>query len=163
MALGEVRAADWWRVVRREIFTGVALGVMLAVVGSVRVLIWGVAGAYGKHYLLVSFTVATSLVGVVTFGTFAGASLPFVLRKFGVDPASASAPFVATLVDVTGLIIYFTIAAVILRIAIGHALLAIAIAVLKFVVARVRFGDASSIDADFFHDVFLIANEVRDH
>ena len=75
--------------------------------------------------------VATSLVGVVTFGTFAGASLPFVLRKFGVDPASASAPFVATLVDVTGLIIYFTIAAVILRIAIGHALLAIAIAVLK--------------------------------
>ena len=115
MALGEVRAADWWRVVRREIFTGVALGVMLAVVGSVRVLIWGVAGAYGKHYLLVSFTVATSLVGVVTFGTFAGASLPFVLRKFGVDPASASAPFVATLVDVTGLIIYFTIAAVILH------------------------------------------------
>ena len=115
MALGEVRAADWWRVVRREIFTGVALGVMLAVVGSVRVLIWGVAGAYGIHDVLVSFTVATSLVGVVTFGTFAGASLPFVLRKFGVDPASASAPFVATLVDVTGLIIYFTIAAVILH------------------------------------------------
>jgi magnesium transporter len=81
-----------------------------------RILVWqAVAKSYGEHYLLVALTVACSLVGVVMFGTTAGSMLPFVLRRVGVDPASASAPFVATLVDVTGLIIYFTIAAMIMR------------------------------------------------
>jgi magnesium transporter len=80
----------------------------------VRVIIWGAAGSYGDHYVLIGATVALSVVGVVTFGTFVGAMLPFILRRIGADPASASAPFVATLVDVTGLVIYFLIATAIL-------------------------------------------------
>ncbi|MFL5515139.1 MAG: magnesium transporter [Gemmatimonadales bacterium] len=115
MALGEVRIRDWWRVARREILTGLALGLIHGVIGLVRILDWQAVGqVYGEHYLLVAFTVAGSLVGVVMFGTLAGSMLPFVLRRLGADPASASAPFVATRVDVTGLVIYFTVARVLL-------------------------------------------------
>ena len=116
MALGELRLRDWFRVVRRELFAGIALGSVLAVIGLARILIWQkISGAYGVHYALIAVTIACSLIGVVTFGTIAGSMLPFVLRRCGLDPASASAPFVATLVDVTGLIIYFNFAAFILR------------------------------------------------
>src|SRR5262245_11273806 len=121
MALGEVTLRDWWRVIRREVAAGLTLGCMLGTIGISRILLWqAVALAtdkdlYGQHYLLVAMTVGASLVGVVLFGTLAGAMLPFVLRRLGLDPASASAPFVATLVDVTGLIIYFTVASIVLR------------------------------------------------
>jgi magnesium transporter len=115
MALGEVRLRDWWRVAGREILTGVTLGLLLGGIGFVRIVVWQRFGhVYGDHYLLVAATVATSLVGVVTFGTLAGSLLPFLLRRLGLDPASASAPFVATLVDVTGLVIYFAVASVVL-------------------------------------------------
>ena len=114
MALGEVRAADWWLVLRREIAIGLALGALLGVFASIRVLIWGYAGAYGAHYVLIGMTVAASVIGCVLWGTLAGAMLPFVLRRFGADPANASAPLVATLVDVSGIIIYFTVAKLIL-------------------------------------------------
>ena len=116
MALQEVRLRDWWRVVRRELATGLALGGILATIGLVRILVWQ-AGfhLYGEHYLLVAATVAISLIGVVLWGTIAGSTLPFILRMVGFDPASASAPFVATLVDVTGILIYFTVASIVLR------------------------------------------------
>jgi len=116
MALGEVRLLDWWRVVRREVAAGFALGCMLGSIGMIRILAWQTVrpGLYGPHYLLVAITVACSLIGVVLFGTVVGSMLPFLLRSFGFDPASASAPFVATLVDVTGLVIYFTVASIIL-------------------------------------------------
>ncbi len=116
IALGEVRLRDWFRVVGREILAGIALGSILSVIGLARIILWQqVRGTYGQHYLLIALTIACSLIGVVTFGTFAGSMLPFILRRCGLDPASASAPFVATLVDVTGLIIYFNLAALILR------------------------------------------------
>ena len=116
MALGELRLRDWWRVIRREVFTGLGLGLILASIGLIRILLWqGLFASYGEHYVLVALTVAFSLVGVVLWGSVAGSILPFILRGLGFDPASASAPFVATLVDVTGLVIYFTIAAVVLR------------------------------------------------
>ncbi|HEY9516135.1 MAG TPA: magnesium transporter [Gemmatimonadaceae bacterium] len=117
MALREVRLSDWWRVVSRELPSGLFLGAILGTIGFGRILLWQHLGwyDYGQHHLLVGFTVAAALVGVVTFGTLAGSMLPFILRRFGFDPASASAPFVATLVDVTGLIIYFSVALVILR------------------------------------------------
>jgi magnesium transporter len=116
MALGEVRLRDWWRVVRREIGAGVVLGTVLGTIGFLRIVLWhAITGIYGEHYLLVALTVFGSLIGVVTFGTVAGSTLPFVLRRAGFDPASASAPFVATLVDVTGLVIYFSMASLILR------------------------------------------------
>ena len=115
MALGEVRLRDWWRVIRREFTTGLALGSILAVIGVVRILLWQLLfHAYGEHYLLIAITVGLSLVGVVLWGSLMGSILPFILRSLGFDPASASAPFVATLVDVTGLVIYFSVAAVIL-------------------------------------------------
>src|SRR5687767_7108099 len=115
MALGEVTLRDWWRVTGRELMAGVALGVVLGAIGLFRIVLWEqIRPTYGEHYLLIGFTVFASLVGVVTFGTLAGSLLPFVLRRLGFDPASASAPFVATLVDVTGLIIYFTLATLIL-------------------------------------------------
>ena len=115
LALREVRLRNWWRVIRREVAAGAVLGAILGFVGFVRILIWQTLWhTYGEHYVLVALTIACSLVGVVTFGTLAGSMLPFILRRCGLDPASASAPFVATLVDVTGLIIYFTIAKVIL-------------------------------------------------
>lgn len=116
MALDEIRLGDWFIVAWREIRSGLLLGAVLAFIGFVRILVWqSIWGTYGEHYLLVATTVAASLVGVVLFGTLAGSMLPFVLRRVGVDPASASAPFVATLVDVTGLVIYFTTASIILR------------------------------------------------
>ena len=117
MAVREVRLRDWWRVAMRELPAGLMLGSILGVIGVVRILTWQWLGwyDYGDHHLLVAFTVGTALVGVVLFGSLTGSMLPFVLRRLGFDPASASAPFVATLVDVTGLIIYFTVALVILR------------------------------------------------
>jgi magnesium transporter len=116
MALGEVRLRDWWRVIRREFLAGIGLGVVLAIIGFLRIVTWErLFHTYGEHYLGVAATVAASLVGVVLWGTMAGSMLPFILRRLGFDPASASAPFVATLVDVSGLIIYFTMAAMILR------------------------------------------------
>ena len=116
MALGEVRLRDWWRVVRREIGAGLVLGTVLGTIGFLRIVLWhAITGIYGEHFLLIALTVFISLIGVVTFGTVAGSTLPFVLRRAGFDPASASAPFVATLVDVTGLVIYFTMASLILR------------------------------------------------
>ena len=115
MALGEVRLRDWWRVIRREFISGIGLGVILAAIGLARILIWqALFHTYGPQHLLIALTVATSLVGVVLWGTLVGSMLPFLLRRMGFDPASASAPFVATLVDVTGLIIYFSAAKVIL-------------------------------------------------
>jgi magnesium transporter len=116
MAVGEVQLRHWWRVVRREVAAGLALGTMLGGIGMLRILLWqAVAKPYGQHYFLIALTVACSLIGVVLFGTVAGSMLPFLLRSLGIDPASASAPFVATLVDVTGLVIYFTVASGILR------------------------------------------------
>lgn len=116
LALGELGLRDWWRVVRREIAAGLTLGLVLAVIGFTRICLWQQAfGMYGAHWLLVATTVSASLVGVVMFGSLAGAMLPMVLSRLGVDPASASAPFVATLVDVTGLVIYFSIASLLLR------------------------------------------------
>jgi magnesium transporter len=116
MALGEVRLRDWWRVISREVASGLALGAILGLIGISRILLWQkLQGTYGPHYPVVALTIGCSLVGVVLFGTVAGSMLPFILRRCGLDPASASAPFVATLVDVTGLIIYFTVASVILR------------------------------------------------
>ena len=115
MALGEVRLRDWFRVIRRELAAGIALGSLLGAIGFLRIVIWqAVSPIYGEHYVLVAFTILLTLVGVVTFGTLAGSMLPFILRRCGLDPASASAPFVATLVDVTGIIIYFSVAKMVL-------------------------------------------------
>ncbi|HET9708786.1 MAG TPA: magnesium transporter [Gemmatimonadales bacterium] len=116
IALGEVRLRDWWRVLRREIGAGLGLGVILGSIGLARILLWqAIGGTYGVHFMRIALTVAFSLVGVVLWGSVAGSMLPFVLRRVGFDPASASAPLVATLVDVTGLVIYFTIASIVLR------------------------------------------------
>ncbi len=115
MALDQVRLRDWWRIVRRELLSGVCLGVILALIGVVRILVWQeFFHSYGDHFELVAITVGLSLVGVVTWGTLTGALLPLVLRALRFDPASASAPFVATLVDVFGLVIYFNIAQILL-------------------------------------------------
>jgi magnesium transporter len=116
MALGELATRDVLTVMRRELATGLALGVLLAGIGCTRILLWQqLFDSYGVHALALAYTVSLSLVGVVLWGTIAGAVLPFALRMFKLDPASASAPLVATLVDVTGLIIYFTVAGVTLR------------------------------------------------
>ena len=118
MALGEVKLRDWWRVALRELPSGIALGVLLGVLGVARVVAWqyfGIGEGYGEHYMRVALTVGFALLGVVTFGSLAGSMLPFLLRRIGFDPASASAPFVATLVDVTGLSIYFWVALLLLR------------------------------------------------
>ncbi len=115
MALGEVRLRDVFRVIRRELFAGLVLGCVLAIIGAARILVWqALWQTYGPHYGVVALTVGVSLIGVVMFGTIAGSMLPFLLRRFNMDPASASAPFVATLVDVTGLVIYFSVASVIM-------------------------------------------------
>jgi magnesium transporter len=115
MSLGEVRLRDWWHVMRRELLSGLGLGAILAVIGIIRILAWqALFHSYGEHHILIALTVAISLLGVVMWGTLVGSMLPFILRRFGLDPATASAPFVATLVDVTGLIIYFTAARVLL-------------------------------------------------
>jgi len=115
MALGEVKLRDWWRVVRREFVTGLSLGLILGAIGLTRILLWEhLFGAYGEHATAVAISVGLSLVGVVLWGTLAGSMLPFVLRRLGFDPASSSAPFVATLVDVSGLLIYFSTASALL-------------------------------------------------
>jgi len=116
LSLGEITLRDWWRVMRREIASGLLLGALLAGIGFVRIVVWSrFSDAYGPHYLLIAFTVSVAIMGVVLWGTISGAMLPLLLRRCGVDPATSSAPLVATLVDVTGLIIYFTAASAILR------------------------------------------------
>jgi magnesium transporter len=122
MALGEVHLRDWWKVMRREFQAGLILGCFLGAIGAIRVGAWSVIGEtyfhrelYGEHWPLVSMTVGLALVGVVLWGSLSGSMLPFILRRIGADPAVSSAPFVATLVDVTGIIIYFSLALLILR------------------------------------------------
>ncbi|MGH8092967.1 MAG: magnesium transporter [Chthoniobacterales bacterium] len=122
MALGEVTLRDWWRVASRELQTGLSLGLILGAIGGIRVAVWSILGEkyfhrelYGAQWPLVAITVGAALVGVVLWGSLAGSMLPFILRRLGADPATSSAPFVATLVDVTGLVIYFSIALLIMR------------------------------------------------
>ncbi|MFA6233965.1 MAG: magnesium transporter [Bacteroidota bacterium] len=115
LAIGEVGLRDWWRVMHREVLSGLSLGVILGAVGFLRITIWAEAfGMYGPHWLLVAIVVSLALVGVVLWGTLSGSMLPLLLKRLGADPAVSSAPFVATLVDVTGLVIYFTIASAVL-------------------------------------------------
>lgn len=117
LALDEIRLQDWWLVMRREIISGFLLGVILGAIGFARIELWALAGAttFGPHHTLVAVTVALTLVGIVLWGTIAGSMLPLVLKKWGFDPAVSSAPFVATLVDVFGIVIYFAVALVILN------------------------------------------------
>jgi len=117
LALREVRLGDWWRIAVRELPTGLTLGAILGVIGFLRIELWQALHLfdYGVHHTLVALTVGGALVGIVGFGSLAGSMLPFLLKRIGFDPASASAPFVATLVDVTGLVIYFSVALLILR------------------------------------------------
>jgi magnesium transporter len=117
MALGEIGFRDWWRVMRREILSGLVLGAILGIVGFLRVAIWQRFGLYnyGPHWSQVASTVFFALIGVVLWGTVSGSMLPLILKKLGADPAASSAPFVATLVDVTGLIIYFSVAYIVMR------------------------------------------------
>ncbi len=116
MALGELTLRDWWRVMHREVFSGLTLGAILGFIGFTRITLWALLfNLYGEYWFLVALTVSLALIGVVLWGTVAGSMLPFILRRFGIDPATSSAPFVATLVDVTGLVIYFSVAIVILR------------------------------------------------
>ncbi len=120
MALGEVKLRDWFRILGRELRAGVLLGIILAGIGVVRIVVWeAIFHSYGAHTGLLAVTVGLALIGVVTWGTLTGSMLPFVLRRFGLDPASASAPFVATLVDVVGLVIYFEVARLVLGGALG--------------------------------------------
>lgn len=117
LALGEVRLRDWFRIMRRELTTGLLLGVMLGLLGCLRIYLWQGLHfmEYGPHYLLIGLAVGLALIGVVMWGSVCGAMLPFLLKRCGLDPATSSAPFVATLVDVTGLIIYFNTALLILK------------------------------------------------
>jgi magnesium transporter len=116
LALGEVGARDWWRVIRRELLSGLALGSILGTIGFLRIALWATfTNLYGPHWFLVALTVGVALVGIVLWGTLTGSMLPLILRRLGFDPAASSAPFVATLVDVTGLLIYFSVAAIILH------------------------------------------------
>jgi magnesium transporter len=117
LALQELRISDWWRIALRELPTGLLLGAILGVIGFTRIILWQKLGIfdYGLHYVPLAFTVGMALVGIVAFGSLAGSMLPFLLKRIGFDPASASAPFVATLVDVTGLVIYFTVAFIVLH------------------------------------------------
>jgi magnesium transporter len=117
MALGEIGFRDWWRVMRREVSSGFVLGLILGIVGFLRIYLWQVLNFhnYGQHYILVASTVFFALIGVVMWGTISGSMLPLILKKLGADPAASSAPFVATLVDVTGLVIYFSVAFIIMQ------------------------------------------------
>lgn len=117
MALGEVHLRDWWDVVRKEVFSGLLLGGILGVIGFFRIEVWSLfyPATYGPHHFLVALTVSLALVGVVLWGTVSGSMLPMILRRCGLDPASSSAPFVATLVDVTGLVLYFSLAVFFLK------------------------------------------------
>ena len=117
LALKELSVGDWWRVASRELPAGLALGAILGVIGMGRIALWQWLGLYnyGAHWQLVALTIGLALTAIVSFGSMAGSMLPFVLRRLGFDPAVASAPFVATLVDVTGLVIYFSVAYLVLR------------------------------------------------
>lgn len=116
MALGEISLSDWWRVMRREIISGLLLGSVLGIIGFIRIVFWNsLFHSYGEHSILVGMTVGISLVGVVLWGTLSGSMLPLILKRLGADPATSSAPFVATLVDVTGLLIYFSVAFALMR------------------------------------------------
>lgn len=116
LAIGEVKLGDWWKVFRREVGSGIVLGVILAAVGFLRISFWpNRVEVYGEHYYYIAMAVSFSLIGIVLWGTIVGSMLPFILKKCKLDPATASAPFVATLVDVTGLIIYFSIASFVLK------------------------------------------------
>jgi len=116
MALGEVTIMDWWRVMRREFLSGLLLGLILGFIGFTRIYGWHLfSDVYGEHWLGVAGTVSLSLVGIVLWGSLVGSMFPFILRRFGADPATSSAPFVATLVDVTGLVIYFSVATIVLQ------------------------------------------------
>ena len=116
MAIRELHMRDWWRVLVREAGSGFTLGCLLGLIALLRIGLWPWREeVYGEHYFMVAITVAVSLIGVVMYGTLVGSMLPMVLRRLGLDPAVSSAPFVATLVDVTGIVIYFTIAALMLR------------------------------------------------
>lgn len=116
LALGEVHLSDWWRVMKREILSGLTLGLILGFLGFLRIIIFaGFTDSYGTHPFLIGLTIGLTVVGVVTWGTLVGSMLPFLLRRLGLDPATSSAPFVATLIDVTGIVIYFTVALLLLR------------------------------------------------
>ncbi len=116
MALGEVTIADWWRVMRREILSGLMLGITLGVIGFLRIVVWSTFSTiYGAHWLLIAFTVGFSLIGIVLWGSLTGSMLPLLMKRLKLDPATSSAPFVATLVDVTGLIIYFNVAIIVMH------------------------------------------------
>ena len=116
MALGEVTWADWWRVIRREVIAGLTLGSILGFIGFMRIAAWSqFTTIYGPHWFLLAITVSITLIGVVIWGTLMGSMIPMMLKKIGQDPAVSSAPFIATLVDVTGLIIYFTLAFLFLK------------------------------------------------
>ena len=115
IALGEVTLKDWWYIMKRELLSGLTLGLILGTIGFLRIFIWTTfSNIYGEHWLLIGLTVGFSLIGVVLWGTLSGSMLPFILKRLGLDPATSSAPFVATLVDVTGLVIYFTFAILLL-------------------------------------------------
>ena len=117
MALKELTLKDWWYVMRRELFSGLVLGTVLGTIGMIRITVWQKLGLfnYTDQWFLVGLTVFLALIGIVMWGTVSGSMIPFILKRLGLDPATSSAPFVATLVDVTGLVIYFSIAAVLLR------------------------------------------------
>jgi len=117
LTVGEVTIKDWWNVMRRELISGILLGVVLGLIGFFRVILWSqiFPAVYGPHYMLVAVVVGISLIGVVLFGTITGSMLPIALKKLGADPAVSSAPFVATLVDVTGVVIYFNCAYLFLK------------------------------------------------
>jgi len=117
MAVKELTIRDWWYVMRREILSGLTLGLILGSIGFLRITLWQELHwyNYGAHWVLIGITIFFSLIGIVMWGTLNGAMIPIFLKKLKLDPATSSAPFVATLVDVTGLIIYFTIAAIILK------------------------------------------------
>jgi magnesium transporter len=115
LALSEVRISDWWRIVRREVVAGITLGAILGAIGFTRIAVWSRFHSYGEHPILIAATVSFTLVGVVLWGSLIGSLLPLLLQRLGFDPATSSAPFVATLVDVTGLVIYFSVALVVLQ------------------------------------------------
>jgi len=115
LSLGEISISDWWKVMRRELASGLALGCILGFIGVLRVVLWAMAfGHYNTQWLYIGFTIGLSLVGIVMFGTLTGSMLPLLLKRLGLDPAVSSAPFVATLVDVTGIVIYFSVASMLL-------------------------------------------------
>jgi len=116
MALGEITFRDWWRIFKKELAIGLTLGIILGLIGFLRIALWSTfVNIYGPHWMYIGITVGVTLVGVVLWGNLAGSLLPILLKRIKLDPAVCSAPFVATLVDVTGLIIYFTAATIILR------------------------------------------------